>query len=411
MEKYITDIAIIGGGASGLAAAIAAAECKSVSVTVFERLPRVGKKILSTGNGRCNLSNEKKSHNCYNGDTKFLSYICNVPDAKEFFLKLGLLTKTDTDGRIYPHSMAASSVLDALRHKAEASGVKLICDCRIDGIAKNGNVFVLTAEEKTYYAESVIISTGGKAAPSLGSDGDGYSFAKSFGHTVTKLYPALAPLRTDINKVKALKGLRAAAKASLLIDGKCAAVQKGEVQFSDGALSGICIFNLSALAAENIGHCEISLDLAPEYDNQALYNILSSVKALRSHLPCEELLTGLFHKRIGQQILKTAGIRFDTPCSSIDQESIKKITGIIKDMRFPVTGVSDWSLAQTTSGGIPVDEINDNFKSAIVDGLFFCGEILNICGQCGGYNLDWAWKSGITAGEAAARCLNGGKNA
>lgn len=409
MKEHDIDIAIIGGGASGLAAAVSAAEHSRCRITVFERLQRVGKKLLSTGNGRCNLSNENLSPEYYSGDKQFLSFVKDVPDANELFRSVGLITRTDNEGRIYPHSMAASSVLDALRHKASACGVEMLCQVMVSDIRKDKDTFIIITNNEQYRAKSVIISSGGRAAPSFGSDGTGYTLAKRFGHTVTELYPALAPIRTDINKVKALKGLRTYAEASLLINGQSIAKQTGEVQFSDGALSGICIFNLSALAAKNVGKCEISLDIAPSLSEKELTDALFSAAKIRSELPCEELLTGLAHKRIGQQLLKAVGISCSMLCKDISERDIKNVAAVIKDRRFPVTGISDWSLAQSTEGGIPAKEVTPKLMSKKADGLFFSGEILDICGQCGGYNLDWAWKSGYLAGTAAAEYILGGK--
>ncbi len=409
MKNNSTDIAVVGGGASGLAAAIGAAQSGSSQITVFERLPRVGKKILSTGNGRCNLSNVEVCAECYSGDRELTEHL-DSPETVEFFKSAGLITRTDRDGRIYPHSMTASSVLDALRYKANSCGVNTLTDSFISGIKKENGLFILETNRETYLAKSVILATGGRAAPSFGSDGSGFALAQGLGHTVTELYPALAPLRTEINLVKSLKGLRMYAKASLYVNGKIIDSKRGEVQFADGALSGICIFDLSLAAAEHIGNCTVSLDAAPDTDINGLTAILSATKQLRNNLSCDELLTCLMHKRIGLQILRTANIDHTALCGTLSKSDISSLARKIKDWRFPVTGVSDWSLAQSTLGGIPSNEVGKGLSSLLMSGLFFCGEILNICGYCGGYNLDWAWRSGYTAGKAASRYLNGGKN-
>lgn len=397
------DIAIIGGGASGLAAAIAIKKYSDHNVTILEKQSRVGKKILSTGNGRCNLTNSNISKDCYNGNLDLLDFITSdYINTEEFFAEMGLACKNDGQGRIYPHSMAASSVLDALRFTVSSTGTNIICDYDVKEIKPLKNIYAITNGEQTINADCVIIATGGRATPSLGSDGSGYRLAEKLGHITTKLFPALAPVRTDINLVKALKGLRTSAKVSLCVNNEVIAEQTGEVQFSDGALSGICIFNLSALSAQYIGKAEIILDIAPDYSKKTIADMLSVTKASREALPCEELLTGLFHKRIGQAVLKSASISFNRTCGELSEKDISKICDIIKNWRFPVTAVSDWSLAQVTSGGIKSEEITDKFESKIRKGVFFCGEILDINGICGGYNLDFAWKSGYTAGKNAA---------
>ncbi len=407
MKIIDTDIAIIGGGASGLVAGIAAARYGCNNITILEKLPRVGKKILSTGNGRCNLTNSSIRADDYDGDTVLLSYISgDTENTEEFFSSLGLICKADDTGRVYPFSNAATSVLDALRFAADFAGIDTICEFSVTDIKKVKNSFIITDGETEIRAKRVIIATGGKAAPSLGTTGDGYGLCKKLGHSVTELYPALAPIRTDIGLVKSLKGLRVAADVSLLAGGKIIDRQSGEVQFTDGALSGICIFNLSAKAAKYVGKGEISLDTAPTLSKEELYGMIKSSAEIRATLPCEELLTGIYHKRIGQAMLKKAGIAFSKTCGEITPKEISLICSAAKDSRYPIKGVSDWSLAQITCGGIPADEVSDKLESLKAKGLYLCGEILNIQGKCGGYNLDWAWKSGYTAGMNASLSLS-----
>ncbi len=396
------DIAVIGGGASGLVAGISAGLYGDIKIAIIEKQQRVGKKILSTGNGRCNLSNTNISPEYYNGDNGFLDLTSDCMSSQELFSSLGLATKADENGRIYPHSMAASSVLDTLRFKAEAC-CDIYCLFSVNSVIKNKNgLFEIKSDSDIILSKAVIVATGGLATASLGNTGDGYNISKAFGHSIIDVYPALAPVRTDVNLVKSVKGLRTAAKATLIINGKEDISQTGEVQFSDGALSGICIFNMSYKAAKYKGNSEISLDIAPDYDRKQLFEVISTAKELRQSLPCEELLTCLIHKRIGQTILKSAKISFEKKCEDITAKNISLICDIIKDWRFPVTGASDWSLAQVTAGGIPLNEVDSDLQSKYTEGLFFCGEILNINGNCGGFNLDFAWKSGYIAGERSA---------
>lgn len=407
MKIIDTDITIIGGGASGLVAGIAAARYGCNNITILEKMQRVGKKILSTGNGRCNLTNRNISSEDYDGNTEFLSYIStDIENSEEFFSSLGLICRADDTGRVYPYSNAATSVLDSLRFAADFSGINTICEYAVTDIRKTKNGFIITNGETEIKAKRVIISTGGKAAQSLGSTGDGYELCKKFGHSVTPLYPALAPLRTDVELVKSLKGLRVAADVSLIYNGNVIDRQSGEVQFTDGALSGICIFNLSAKAAEYINKGEISLDTAPTLSKEELYGLIKSTAEIRTSLPCEELLTGIYHKRVGQAMLKKAGISFSKTCGEISGKEISKLCNIAKDSRYPIRNVSDWSLAQITCGGIPASEVSEKLESLKANGLYLCGEILNIQGKCGGYNLDWAWKSGYTAGMNASLSLS-----
>ncbi|MBQ8791013.1 MAG: aminoacetone oxidase family FAD-binding enzyme [Ruminiclostridium sp.] len=404
MKKY--DIIIIGGGASGLAAAIAVKKYSDFTVAILEKGQRAGKKILSTGNGRCNLTNCRIDNDCYNGERTLLGRLSSdIESTEEFFSEMGLACKKDDQGRVYPYSMAASSVLDALRFTATAKGVDILCEHNVSEIRKTKSGYEAVCGAEIIKAGSVIIAAGGCATPSLGSDGSGYVLAKKLGHSKTNLYPALAPIRTDINLVKALKGLRTYAKASLSSEGRILAEQTGEVQFSDGALSGICIFNVSSIAARYVGKAEIILDIAPDFKKKDISYMLFTTKETRSSLPCEELLTGLFHKRIGQSVLKNASISLNKTCGELTEKEIYRICDVIKEWRFPVTAVSDWSLAQVTSGGIKTEEINEKLESIFAKGVFFCGEILDIDGICGGYNLDFAWKSGYTAGKNSAEYI------
>lgn len=407
MKTIDTDIAIIGGGASGLTAGIAASRFGCNNITILEKLPRVGKKILSTGNGRCNLTNINISLADYDGDTELLSYLSSdIDDSAEFFSSIGLICRADDTGRVYPYSNSATSVLDALRFAADFSGINTICEYAVTDIKKTKNCFIITNGETEVRAKRVIIASGGKAAQSLGSTGDGYELCKKLGHTVTKLYPALAPLRTDVELVKSVKGLRVTADVSLIYGGAVIDKQSGEVQFTDGALSGICIFNLSAKAAKYINKGEISIDTAPTLSKNELFALIKSTAGIRASLPCEELLTGIYHKRIGQAMLKKAGISFSRLCGEISDKEISLLCNIAKDSRYPIRNVSDWSLAQITCGGIPANEVSGKLESLKAHGLYLCGEILNIQGKCGGYNLDWAWKSGYTAGMNASLSLS-----
>ena len=380
MEKFFTDIAVIGAGASGLTAAIAAERYGAKKITLIEKMPRVGKKILSTGNGRCNLSNTTISENDYNGDTELLSYTAKEADT-------------------------ITSVLDALRFSVQAGGAKVICDTKVNDILKTDSGFKIICDNSEIIAKKIIMAAGGCSAPSLGSNGDGFTLCKKLGHNITKLYPALAPIRTQTELVKAVKGLRTPAVVSLISQGRTVCSEAGEVQFTDGALSGICIFNISAKACEYIGSGEISLDTAPDITDSELFTLIKSTSKIRSDLTCDELLTGLYHKRIGQAILKNAGISLSKLCKDIKDKEISAIVSKAKDWRFPIKAVSDWSLAQVTSGGIPAHEVTDSLESRKAHGMYLCGEILNIQGKCGGYNLDWAWKSGYTAGKNAAVSL------
>lgn len=374
-------IAVIGGGAAGLAAAITAAESGS-EVTVYEKNDRVGRKLLSTGNGRCNLSNVDRDLTHFHGDKGFISEILGKADVDSFISSCGIVTRVE-NGRIYPYSNHASSVLDALRFRAEELGVKFVTDCTILSAGRRMGRFSFQNESKAgFSSDKLIITAGGKAAPALGADGGGYKLLSSFGHNITALYPSLVQLKCKREQMKGLKGIRAFANAKLLCDGKLIKEEYGEIQFADYGLSGIPIFNLSTEIGALSGEITVSLDLLPQLDNVMPH--------LRGRNP-KHLFTGIFHSRLAEAVYARA-----------KKPSLDALAAVIKDFRFDFLGLNGWENAQVTSGGAVTDEFNFNLESKLVPELFAAGEVLNVDGDCGGYNLHWAWASGIIAGRSAA---------
>lgn len=402
MKKY--DIAVIGGGASGLTAAISAKRAAPDSrICLLERLPRVGKKLLATGNGRCNLTNDNMSRSYFSGScTKFYNVIESF-DTKKFFESLGLICTADSEGRIYPMSNTASSVLDALRLETERLGIDVICDFTVQDI-KNG--YVISSDNDTVSAKAVILCGGGLSQSSLGSDGSLLRLSKNMGIKVTRLAPALTAVKTDVNLVKALKGLRVHGKVTLYCD-KPLKSEYGEIQFNEGVLSGICIFNLSTCFTEGKKHY-ITLDLLPEMSEKEIENTLKNIQKIRSEAPLEDFLSGILHKRLGNLVIKNvADYRLNEPCSVLKPSDIKEIAVQIKALRFPVTGLQGFEKSQVTSGGIHAEELNDMLMSKKYKGLYFCGEMLDIIGLCGGYNLTFAFASGYYAGKNVAESIKG----
>ena len=375
-------IAIIGGGASGLAAAICAAE-HGADVTIYEKNDRVGRKILSTGNGRCNLSNTDMSLSHFRGNHKFISAILDSADVTSFIYNAGIITREE-NGRLYPYSNHASSVLDGLRFKALGLGVKMLNNCTITKISKKLGRFILeNVNGIKYSADRVIIASGGKASPALGSDGMAFKLLASVGHTITPVYPALVQLKCKKEQMKGLKGLRAYANAKLFSDDTLIKEEYGEIQFTDYGLSGIPIFNLSPFVGNLSGKITVSLDLLPQYENV--------MPVLRGRNP-EYLFTGIFQRPLAISVSERA-----------KGAGLSKLASITKDFRFDVIGTMPWENAQVTAGGAVTDEFSENLESRIVSGLYAAGEVLNVDGDCGGYNLHWAWASGIISGRSAAK--------
>ena len=402
-------VIVLGGGASGLAAAIAAAE-HGCCVTVLERLPRVGKKILLTGNGRCNLGHTGFDFSRYHGSLTQAEGILERFDTAAYFRRFGLLTRADSEGRLYPMSGTAASVLDALRFAAEQRGVRILCEQQADHLTQAGKKWKVSCGSQVYTADAVILAAGGSAAPNCGTDGNLFPLLRKMGYTIQQPRPSLCPVPTDAARVRALKGLRVRAAVSAVSDGKIQKTETGEVQFTDSAISGICVFNLSRLNAESGQHAELMLDLLPDYSAAETEALLCELISLRGTLPAGDLLTGLLPKRIGEVLVKSAGGSCQQAASEMPADIRRKLCVLLKDWRFPITGTAKFAQAQVTAGGVKGECVTGALESRLHRRLFFCGELLDLDGDCGGYNLTWCWASGETAGKAAAESVNAAKS-
>lgn len=403
------EIAVVGGGASGLmaaasAAAVCAREGHAPRVAVLEKNDRVGKKLLATGNGRCNLTNLRAEPSRYHGDTARCAQVLKNGSPRkilEVFEKMGLYCRELEGGRVYPYSLQGSSVLNLLRRRLDALGAETICNFPVTGVTKTKNGFLVSSGDDQLTAERVIFCSGGKAGPQFGTDGSTFPILKSLGHSVTPLRPALVPVKSKSERLRPLKGVRCPAKAVFRTGGKPIAFTEGEVQFTDTALSGICIFELARCTGASGGAEEISLDLAPEAGAEELEERLRRIEEAFPGLPSAQLLEGMLHRALAIEIVRQAeaGGRAD----------FRSIARTVKDFRFPVLGTLSWPQAQVTAGGVPTGETDENFQSKSCKGIYLCGELLDMDGDCGGFNLHWAWATGLAAGEATARSLIGGK--
>lgn len=402
-------IAVIGGGASGLLAAIAAkieggADC---SVVILERNDRIGRKILSTGNGRCNLGNTVIQKENYSGSLleKAFAIFQQAPKTEDYFRQMGLICREE-EYRLYPYCNHASAVLDSLRLQIELYGIAVQCNCQIQKMIPKKHGFLLQSDTESYFAEQVIFACGGYAAPALGTDGSAYAMLKDLKIAVRPCTPALCFLKTKTELVRALKGIRLLAKVSLYENGILKRQERGEVQFTEQALSGICIFNLSAYC-DKLSHATytVALDLLPDWDLEQVYAFLWELYALRGTLSVEEFFTGVFQRRAGLQVLKQCGILQKEPrlIASCTPKEIKQLASFLKAWKFPVIGKGDWKNAQISCGGIISEEVSADLESIRYPGLYFSGEALDLQGDCGGYNLNWAWVSGWLTGTHAAK--------
>lgn len=419
------NIGIIGGGASGIMSAIIAAR-NGHKVTIIEHNVRIGKKILATGNGRCNFTNIDMSLRHFHGGDKFIceNAIRTFDNKKtvEFFNGLGVYPK-EKNGCIYPYSEQASAVLDCLMSELKKHNVTVITECHPTDIIKisdieayksigknkennikfsQSDVFKVTTNQGIYFFDKLIVCAGSKAQKSTGSDGSGYQIAESFGHKIIKPLPALCALRCQEDFFKSIAGIRCAATVKLLIDGEVKKEDTGELQLTDYGISGIPVFQISYMAVRAFDkkkNIKVLIDFMPEASSiDEIYDLITERITNNPQKTMDELLIGLFHKNLCILFNKIAGISGKNLCGEVKGNDILKLCKIIKNFGVTVMGYNSFDNAQVCSGGIKTDEIKATMESKIVNGLYFAGEIIDINGDCGGYNLQFAWSSGYIAG-------------
>lgn len=407
MNMMNYDIAVIGGGASGLAAAISAARTKpALKIAVLERMPRIGKKILATGNGRCNYTNRNIDKTNYHGGCTPLYNSVKSFDCERFFESLGVYGYWDEEFRVYPLSNSASAVLDGLRLEILKLGIDVICDFNVTDIRKEKNKYRIISDNDYVIASSVIAAGGGMSQANLGSDGSILRILKKQGIKSTPLSPALTSFKVDPESVRSLKGIRTNALVTLISDNKKIGTERGEVQFGDGTISGICVFNLSCLAAgkENLA---VSIDMLPDVPFNEAKRLMQNIRDIRKNAPLEDFLSGILNKRIGMAIIKSITSHSLTEkVSVLTGKELDNLTSTIKNYRFSITGLTGFEKSQVTAGGIDITEITQDFRIKKFNNFYVCGEILDIVGDCGGYNLYFAFGSGYMAGKKCAEDLN-----
>ena len=399
-------IFIVGGGAAGLVAAIVAKrKHPEHDIVILEGNDRVGKKILITGNGQCNLTHEGICEDFYRGDIPYAAPILEEYTDREiiaFFEELGALVLTREDGKAYPYSLQAGSVVDLLRFAAEKAGVEISVNERVKNMEYNkGGFRIYTARGDVLDGDRVLIACGGMAAPHTGSDGGGYALLQKFGHKLTPLFPALVPLTCESKLLGSVKGLKCDALATLFDGGEVVRKEYGEVVFQDYGLSGPPVLQLSS-ELSGIRKPYLSLDLMPEVSEEETYQMLSLRKEAHEDWSLEQFFTGVFHKRLGMALMKEADVLpFSRKAWSLSERDVRELARTAHAWRFRVTGTLPWERAQVTGGGISMQDFNMyTLESTLRKGLYAAGEVLNIDGDCGGYNLHWAWASGMAVGNA-----------
>ena len=388
---------IIGGGAAGLFAACILAR-EGAQVTLLEKQSRVGRKLLSTGNGRCNLSNLNASEKDYHGDARYIRAALKAfspQDAVRFFESIGLICAPDEEGRVYPLSNQAAGVLDALRLYADEQGCETIPEFEVKNIVRKKNSFIVEANDgRKLQADFVIIACGGLAAPKLGGCGDGYKLLEAFGHKISPRFPAIAALKTDPDAVRALKGIRMQGEIALLSGDKVLRREKGEMLFSETGVSGIAAMQLARAANLELSRnrkCAVRMNFLPG----AKEDFIIQRAGMLSERPLEDFLSGIVPKRLGQVLIKNAGVGPLTmlagdltcgQCIAIQRELNGWILNVKSTLGF--------DQAQVTCGGAELKDFEpETLESRRAPGLFAAGEVLDVDGDCGGFNLHWAWAS------------------
>lgn len=405
----MTGTGILGGGASGLAAAIKLKrERPDLKVTVYEKLDMPGKKILATGNGRCNLSNEGVDISRYNGDSSLLYTVLKgfgAVECRDFFHSLGLLL-SEEEGRIYPASFKSESVHGVLLNEAKRLGVEFRCGYTVETLEKRDGSFIINGRDREDY---IIFSMGGKAAKHLGTDGDGYRILSSLGIRYNPISPALVQLKVKEKDITGeMKGARVRGSLSLLdTDHSFLGGETGEIQFTDYGISGIAAMQLSSEIAVMTKRKRplIRIDFCPSLSDTALLTYLRDRQAGMHGEPSINLLTGLLQERVSETLLSVTDLK-DKRAEELSLTDLSLLTETIKGLTLTLTGTKSFKEAQVTRGGVPANELREgSLESKAVPGLYFTGEILDVDGFCGGYNLHFAWGSGITAAEEILKSM------
>ena len=397
-------VIVIGGGAAGMMAALTAAEDRQNRVLLLERQKRVGRKMLATGNGRCNLSNLGAAAAHYHGEDRdfALPALRKLPpeETRELFRSFGLLTVVEPSGRVYPLSDSAGSVVDVLRFQLRQRGVELRTACPARAIRREAPGYAVQTDTDSLRADALIVACGGAAGARLGGVTDGYELLKPLGHKRTALYPALVQLLTEPEYPRALKGVRADAALRLLRGEACLAESEGELQFTERGVSGPAAFDLSRAVSTGEAGLTLRIDFLRDYSARQLRELLLRRRESLPELEAAELPTGLVHNRLGKMLLKYSGVDTRGAVGALRDGALDRAAAACKDFRLPVRGTEGFDSAQVTAGGIRTAGFDpETLESWFMPGLFVCGELLDIDGDCGGYNLQWAWASGRLAGR------------
>lgn len=405
-------VGIIGAGASGVFAALILKQ-NYIDTTVIERNANALKKIYATGNGRCNFTNRNVSYKNYHGENpkftisaikKFDNY-----DVIEFFNDMGIPEVELENGKIFPKSLQASSIVKQMMCLANHLEVEFIYDSFVDDVRKDGDVFEVKSNDSIYKFDYLIIACGSKAYKKSGSDGNGYILMKKFGHNIVKTHPGIVQLRLNGDGFKKMSGTKFKANAKLVVDDREVFEFYHDVLFTDYGISGPTILQLSgeAIRAKNKGlDVKIRIDTV-DLDENKLYEHLIYIISLNYYKKINELLVGLINDNLIEEVLNQANIDCDINVSELSKEEIYKLAHTLKNLEFSVSGYKDDDSGQITCGGVDTDEINpSSMESKKIKNLYIIGEIMDVDGDCGGYNLQWAFSSAYSCAMSIVKKEN-----
>lgn len=392
-----------------MVAAIEAARYGS-QVVLLEKENRVGKKLLATGNGRCNFLNLEANDTHFHGNHKEIIqstlHSITAKEVKQYFELLGITPKVEQDGKVYPYSDQGSNVLDLLRYEMDHLGVQVVTEEKVVSMVKNHKRWtVKTHQGQEYTGHRVILATGGKAGSQFGADGSGYALAADLGHTITPLYPALVQIKLKADWLKTLKGVKWQGAVSVVIGGKTARQEAGELLFTDYGISGPPVLQLSRKVHEQPEKPrELWIHLLPHWTKESIYDHLMTRFHMDPDKPAELCLLGLFHKRLITVLLKEAGItEVMQPAHQVSVKHIIRLADMCSAWKVAIAGTLSWNQAQVTAGGVDTSEIDAaTMTSRRHPTVYLTGEIMDVDGDCGGFNLYWAWATGMIAGRHAA---------
>ncbi len=401
----MVDMIVVGAGAAGLVAAITAAKTGQ-KVLLLEQNSKIGKKILVSGNGQCNIDNRYiASHRFHGENPDFIDAVLEGYDfevVEKFFTSLGLELIEGKEGKMFPMSLQASSVVEILEYEAKKAGVEILCDAAVTSISKEADTFTVETLQETKRCRKLLLASGSPAAPQLGGSNSGYAFATKMGHTLIPRHPALVQLCSDETWVKSCAGVKVAGVAQLYANGEYITEKKGDLLFTNYGISGLAILDLSrevSVRLANYDYCELNLDLIPELSKEKLTNLLLGRIKEGSEKPIELWLHGVINKKLISIILEQSKCRAKQEYD-LNRKEVSKLVYTLKNLKLSINDTKGFQGAEVATGGVNTTEIDpETMESKLVPGLYFAGEILDVDGDRGGFNFHFAWISGLRAGK------------